>query len=67
MALISESFKDIVNIKFKSRDDDLTDQFSRIFVVKMLIMSALVTSLDFFNDEMACIRPTNSKVLRTSL
>ena len=58
---LTESFKDIVSIKIKPRVDDYADQFSRIFIVKMLIMSAIVTSLDFFNDTMACIRSANAK------
>ena len=58
---LSDSFKDIISIKIKSRVDDYADQFSRIFIVKMLIMSALVTSLEFFNDTMSCIRSGNAK------
>lgn len=62
MALISESIKDIVSINIKERHDDHSDQFSRIFIVKMLVMSALITSMDFFNDSMSCILPEDTKM-----
>ena len=62
MALISESIKDVVSINLKHRDDDYSDQFSRIFMVKILIMSSLVTSMEFFNDRMSCILPRDSAI-----
>ena len=44
-SLISDSFKDVVTVKIKERHDDFTDQYTRIFIVKMLILSTLVTGL----------------------
>ena len=59
--ILSDSFKDIISIKIKPRVDDYADQVSRIFIVKMLLLCTLVTSLDFFNDTMSCIRSGNAK------
>ncbi|XP_047144497.1 uncharacterized protein LOC124818070 [Hydra vulgaris] len=56
MSLITGSIKDILSIKLKSRHDAYTDQFSRIFMTKMFIISALIMSVDFFNDKVACIQ-----------
>ena len=36
-------FKDMVSINMKKRDDNYSDQFSRIFIVKMLVLSAVIT------------------------
>ena len=58
---LSDSIKDIISIKIKPRVDDYVDQFSRIFIVKMLIMATLVMSLDYFNDTMSCILSSNAK------
>ena len=40
-------FKDMVAINMKKRDDNYSDQFSRIFIVKMLILSAVITGIYF--------------------
>ena len=61
MSLITGSIKDILSIKLKSRQDAYTDQFSRIFMTKMFIISALIMSVDFFNDKVSCIE-SNSKM-----
>lgn len=55
MSLISGSIKDVLSIKIKYRHDGCTDQFSRIFMVKMFLISSLVMSIEFFNDTVSCI------------
>ena len=59
--ILGDSFKDIVSIKIKPRVDDYADQFSRIFIVKMLLLATIVTSVDYFNDTMSCILSGNAK------
>ena len=54
------SIKDILSIKIKHRHDSYTDQFCRIFMSKMFIISALVMGVDFFNDKVSCIVPKES-------
>ena len=58
--LISGSIQDVLSIKLKHRSDSFTDQFSRIFMVKMLIISSLITSMEFFSDTVSCIVPNQS-------
>ena len=42
---VSESFREVMKIKMKDRHDDLADQFTRIFIVKVLVLSSLITGL----------------------
>lgn len=56
------SIKDILSIKIKVRHDSYTDQFCRIFMSKMFIISALVMGVDFFNDKVSCIVPKTSNL-----
>ena len=56
------SIKDILSIKIKTRHDSYTDQFVRIFMSKMFIISALVMGVDFFNDKVSCIVPKDSNL-----
>ena len=64
MSLITGSIKDVLSIKLKQRDDDYTDQFSRIFMVKMFVISSLIMSVDYFSDKVNCIIPKGSHLTR---
>ncbi|XP_066925727.1 innexin inx2-like isoform X2 [Clytia hemisphaerica] len=57
VSFISSDIKDIFTIKLKTRQDDYTDQFSRIFMVKMFMVSALVMGFDWFQDTVNCMIP----------
>ncbi|XP_065670465.1 uncharacterized protein LOC124818066 isoform X2 [Hydra vulgaris] len=54
MSFITGNIKDILSIKFKNRQDAYTDQFSRIFMTKIFLISAFIMSLDFFNSNISC-------------
>ena len=60
MSFIANNIKAILEIKIKTRHDSYTDQFSRIFMVKMFIISSLVIGIDWFHDTVACIVPNSS-------
>ena len=60
MSLITGSIKDVLSIKIKPRYDSYTDQFSRIFMAKMFIISSLIMSVDFFSDKVSCIVPNTA-------
>lgn len=64
MNIITGSIKDTISIKMKHRHDDFTDQFSRIFMAKMFIISSLIMSVDFFSDKVSCIVPIDSRLSR---
>lgn len=60
MSLIANNIKSILAIKIKPRHDSYTDQFCRIFMPKMFIISCLVMGVDWFHDTVACMVPKDS-------
>lgn len=58
MGVIEDNVKDYINVKLKNRQDDFTDQMSRIIVTKLLIVCSLILGLVWFHDETNCIPPT---------
>jgi len=55
--MITGSIKGLLQIKFKARHDSLTDQFNRIFMVKMAMVSSMLLGLNWFKDTMTCVIP----------
>ena len=53
----ASDLKDIFTIRLKKRQDAYTDQFSRIFMVKMLMISSIVMGVDWFQDTINCMIP----------
>lgn len=60
MSIVDGNIKDILSIKLKQRHDSITDQYNRIFMVKMLIVFSIITSVEFFTDKVSCIVPLES-------
>ena len=57
MSFATKDFKDIFKIKIKPRHDSLTDQYQRIFMVKLLLISSLVMGISWFKDSVNCLVP----------
>lgn len=55
---ITDTIKSILSVKLKPRHDTYTDQFSRIFLVKVLMISALLVGLNWYNEKADCIIPS---------
>jgi hypothetical protein len=55
--MITGSIKGLLQIKFKARHDSFTDQFNRIFMVKMAMVSSMLLGLNWFKDTITCIIP----------
>jgi len=51
--------KKMLTVKMKPRQDSYTDQFSRILMVKVLMVTATVTGLSWLKDKVTCIVPSN--------
>lgn len=51
--------KKMLTIKMKPRQDSYSDQFSRILMVKVLMVTATVTGLSWLKDKVTCIVPKN--------
>jgi len=62
MSIITGNIKDILEIKIKARHDSYTDQFSRIFMTKVFLISSLVMGVEWFHDSVACMVPKNSEL-----
>lgn len=57
MSMITGSIKGLLQIKFKARHDSFTDQYNRIFMVKMALVSSMLLGLNWFKDTITCIIP----------
>lgn len=53
--VVVRAVKDILSIKIKTRHDSYTDQFSRLFMTKMLLIASLIMSFDYFSDRVSCM------------
>lgn len=51
------NLKKLLEVKIKPRQDSYTDQFSRIFMVKMMMLTAAVTGISWMKDKLTCIIP----------
>ena len=57
MAMVTGEFKEFLTIKIKSRDDNIFDQYSRIFMVKILLIASMVCGISWYGDKFNCIVP----------
>ena len=57
MTLITNALVPLLKIKFKPRCDDYTDQFNRILMMKLSLISCVVLSVHWFKDSLTCIVP----------
>ena len=57
-----EAIRDLLKIKFKSRIDTFTDQYNRIFMVKITVICSMVLGLNWFNDTLTCTIPSTSEM-----
>ena len=56
-----ETLKGILTVQFKARHDGYSDQFNRIFMTKLLLMSSIIMSVDYFSDKVNCMIPKNAQ------
>jgi len=60
--LITGSIKSLLTIKAKTRHDTYTDQFHRIFMVKMSMVASLMLGLNWLKDTITCIIPNTAGI-----
>lgn len=58
--MMATSIREILTFKVKDRYDDVTEHFTRIFMPKVFIISAIVPGLNYFNDKVHSILPEKS-------
>ncbi|XP_066925425.1 uncharacterized protein [Clytia hemisphaerica] len=55
---ITEDIKDIISINIKPRYDSWCDQFTRIFMVKLMTVGALILGMNWYSDKFTCVVPS---------
>ena len=66
MSIITGDVKKLFAYKYKKRDDCLTDQYSRLFMTKAMLVGAFITGLQWYSDEIKCAVPGSPLDLHTS-
>ena len=59
MAWFLEDIKAILSIRVKTRHDAIYDQYSRLFMPKILLISSFAVGLNWFRDKLTCVVPDN--------
>jgi len=59
MSIVTGKIKDLLKVTPKSRFDTYTDQFHRVFMVKMSMVSSVLLGMNWLKDTMSCIVPGN--------
>lgn len=58
MGIIDEHLAGYISVRLKNREDDYTDQMSRIIVTKLFIVTSVLVGIAWFQDETHCIPPS---------
>lgn len=59
MGYVDESISGFLSIKIKPRQDGASDQYNRILMVKMCLLSAVIVGMNYFSDQVSCIVANN--------
>jgi len=57
MAMVATDIKGMLSISIKSRHDSHSDQYNRIFMVKLMLVCTLVMGISWYSDSISCIIP----------
>ena len=57
MAMAATDLKDMLSIEIKSRPDSYSDQYNRLFMLKLLLVCSLIMGISWFTDSINCIVP----------
>ena len=60
--VVLRSLKDILSIKIKPRHDSPSDQFSRLLMTRLLLVSAFIMGYEYFSDRISCMKPHTSVI-----
>lgn len=62
MALVANTLTSLLSIKIKPRKDGYCDQFSRIFMLKVLMAGTILVGLNWYSDDIICVIPKTSNL-----
>ena len=54
---VAADMKSLFQVTRKKRFDSLTDQYQRIFMVKLLLACSIITGLAWYGDKINCVNP----------
>ena len=54
---VAADLKSLFQVTRKKRFDSITDQYQRIFMVKLLLACSLITGLAWYGDKINCVNP----------
>jgi len=57
MAMVATDLKGMLSISIKSRHDSHSDQYNRIFMVKLMLVCCVVMGISWYSDSISCIIP----------
>ena len=57
MLRIESDLKNIMKVTLKARHDELTDQFNRLIMVKLLMVCCFIMGISWFTDSITCVVP----------
>ncbi|XP_057309105.1 innexin inx3-like [Hydractinia symbiolongicarpus] len=57
MSVAATEIKDLFKIKIKPRHDSYSDQYNRIFMVKILLACTIVFGISWYKDKFNCVVP----------
>ena len=55
--MVLDVMADFLKIRIKSRDDTMSDQYSRLFMVKLLLVCAAIAGVSWSTDQLNCVIP----------
>ena len=61
MAMIATDMKGLFKVKIKERSDCYSDQFNRIFMVKIMLACCIIMGISWYKDSIKCVVPGTSK------
>ncbi|XP_057310175.1 innexin inx3-like [Hydractinia symbiolongicarpus] len=61
MSMVATDIKDLFKIKIKPRHDSYSDQYNRIFMVKILLACTIVLGISWYSDKFNCVVPDEQK------
>ena len=60
--MIASDLKGLLKIPKKSRLDTITDQYHRIFMVRIIMVCVIVMGVSWYTDSVNCIVPSKKEI-----
>ncbi|XP_057309781.1 innexin inx3-like [Hydractinia symbiolongicarpus] len=57
MSGVTGDIKKLFNFKYKTRNDSITDQYNRVYMVKAMMVAAFLTGMKWYKDITTCVIP----------